>query len=176
MNAMQAVRSILFVCHGNICRSPTAEGVMRAKLRAAGLEGKVRVDSAGTHGYHVGEAPDERSAAAAARRGYDLSALRARQVHAADFSSFDLILAADHDNLAVLRQRCPEALRSRLHLMLELVAPGCDVPDPYYGGSRGFEHVLDMLESGCDAWLARIGGERDAAAGGEGLPETGNSC
>ncbi|WP_434634189.1 low molecular weight protein-tyrosine-phosphatase [Chromobacterium sp. CV08] len=148
--------SILFVCHGNICRSPTAEGVMRAKLARAGLADRVRVDSAGTHGYHVGEAPDERSERAAARRGYDLAPLRARMVADADFTGFDLILAADAHNLADLRRRCPDELAGRLHLMLEPLGEGREVPDPYYGGGQGFENVLDLLEAGCDGWLARI--------------------
>ncbi|AUH50352.1 protein tyrosine phosphatase [Chromobacterium sp. ATCC 53434] len=148
--------SVLFVCHGNICRSPTAEGVMRAKLAHAGLGDRVRVDSAGTHGYHVGEAPDERSEQAAARRGYDLAPLRARMVADADFAGFDLILAADARNLSDLRQRCPDKLIERLHLMLEPLGEGREVPDPYYGGGRGFETVLDLLEAGCDGWLKRI--------------------
>ncbi|WP_310733946.1 low molecular weight protein-tyrosine-phosphatase [Chromobacterium violaceum] len=150
------VFSILFVCHGNICRSPTAEGVMQARLEGAGLTGRIEIDSAGTHGYHVGEAPDARSARAAAARGYDLSAQRARQVVDSDFSAFDLILAADCRNLADLRRRCPEALAGRLRLMLEPLGEGREVPDPYYGGERGFEQVLDLLEAACDAWLARI--------------------
>ena len=151
----QAV-SILFVCHGNICRSPTAEGIMRRQLARAGLAQAVRVDSAGTHGYHAGEAPDARSVQAAARRGYDLSGLRARRVEDADFSGFDLILAADASNLADLRRRCPAALQSRLHLMLEPLGGGMEVPDPYYGGGKGFETVLDLLEQACAGWLSRL--------------------
>ncbi|WP_269209236.1 low molecular weight protein-tyrosine-phosphatase [Chromobacterium vaccinii] len=148
--------SILFVCHGNICRSPTAEGVMRKRLAATGWSGRIRLDSAGTHGYHVGEPPDARSMRAAAGRGYDLSTQRARQVADGDFSAFDLILAADRHNLDDLRRRCPEELSDRLHLMLEPLGQDREVPDPYYGGDRGFEQVLDLLEAACDAWLARI--------------------
>lgn len=156
MQNQQKIFSILFVCHGNICRSPTAEGVMRAKLEQAGWQACVAVDSAGTHGYHVGEAPDARSAQAAARRGYDLSAQRARQVVDSDFEAFDLILAADSRNLADLRLRCPQHWQDRLHLMLEPLGEGREVPDPYYGGSRGFEEVLDLLEAACDGWLGRL--------------------
>ncbi|AXE28557.1 protein tyrosine phosphatase [Chromobacterium phragmitis] len=151
------VFSILFVCHGNICRSPTAEGVMRGKLAHRGWQARFRIDSAGTHGYHVGEAPDARSARAAAGRGYDLSALRARKVEDADFSGFDLILAADCHNLADLHRRCPPEMAGRLRLMLEPLGEGREVPDPYYGGERGFEQVLDLLEAACDAWLFRLG-------------------
>ncbi|PRP70185.1 protein tyrosine phosphatase [Chromobacterium amazonense] len=153
--------SILFVCHGNICRSPTAEGIMRVKLAQAGLLGGVRIDSAGTHGYHVGESPDERSARAAARRGYDLSALRARQVSEADFAGFDLILAADKRNLADLRRQCPAHLQDRLHLILEPLGEDREVPDPYYGGSQGFEAVLDLLEAACDGWLRQMAARAD---------------
>ncbi|WON84780.1 MULTISPECIES: low molecular weight protein-tyrosine-phosphatase [Chromobacterium] len=149
--------SILFVCMGNICRSPTAEGVMRAKLKSAGLEARMRVESAGTHDYHVGEAPDRRTCQAALRRGYDLSDLRARQVDGRDFERFDWILAADRQNLALLNAQCPPSYRGKLHLLLEPL-PGAprDVPDPYYGGAGGFDTVLDLVEAACDAWLARI--------------------
>lgn len=147
---------ILFFCMGNICRSPTAEGVMRAKLAAAGLD--VALDSAGTHGYHVGEAPDERSVAHARRRGYDLSALRARQLTAADFDRFDLVLAMDEDNLATAARLCPPARRARLQLLMDY-APGAgtrNVPDPYYGGGDGFERVLDLVEAACEGLLAAL--------------------
>ncbi|TCP15739.1 protein tyrosine phosphatase [Crenobacter luteus] len=147
---------ILFVCMGNICRSPTAEGVMRARLEAAGLDGW-RVDSAGTHGYHVGEAPDPRTCAAAARRGYALDGLRARRVEADDFERFDLILAADRRNLAELTARCPAEHRHKLALLLDVLDGGVDeVPDPYYGGAQGFDTVLDLVEAACDGWLARL--------------------
>jgi protein-tyrosine phosphatase len=140
---------ILFVCLGNICRSPTAEAVVRAlaarELPELGLE----VDSAGTAGYHIGEPPDPRMRAAAARRGYDLTALRARIVEPSDFTRFDLILAMDRENLAVLRRRAPEETRERVRLFLEFAAHGelQEVPDPYYGGPNGFEEVLDLVEA-----------------------------
>jgi len=149
-------RRILFFCMGNICRSPTAEGVMRAKLAAAGLD--VEVDSAGTHGYHIGDPPDERSQAHAKRRGYDLSPLRARQLLAEDFDRFDLVLAMDDANLAHARRLCPPARRERLKLLLDY-APHtgrAHVPDPYYGGAPGFEEVLDLVEAGCDGLIAEV--------------------
>src|SRR6516164_6355637 len=140
---------ILFVCLGNICRSPTAEGVMRAIAARELPEFALEVDSAGTAGYHVGEPPDPRMRAAAARRGYNLNALRARVVEPRDFERFDLILAMDRENLAVLQRRAPEEARERVRLFLEF-APHTEpqeVPDPYYGGPNGFEEVLDLVES-----------------------------
>lgn len=140
--------SILLVCMGNICRSPTAEGVLRDKLAAAGLLGRVRLDSAGTHDYHVGKPPDRRAQEAAGRRGYDLSHLRARQVRARDFSDFDLILAMDEDNYRNLLMLCPESQRHKVRLFMSFSRQYTDqeVPDPYYGGSQGFDLVLDMVE------------------------------
>ncbi|WP_028534004.1 low molecular weight protein-tyrosine-phosphatase [Paludibacterium yongneupense] len=157
----KAKLEILFVCHGNICRSPTAEAVMRARLEEAGLSARARVDSAGTHDYHVGEAPDPRACRAAQARGYDMSRLRARQVEASDFERFDLVLAADRNNLAFLQRRCPAAYRHKLALILDtLPPPGLEVPDPYYGGASGFDRVLDMIEAACDGWIVRLfGGE-----------------
>jgi len=149
---------ILFFCMGNICRSPTAEGAMRAMLAEAGLAAEV--DSAGTHGYHAGEPPDERSQAHALRRGYDLSRLRARQLVAADFERFDLVLAMDDDNLAQAARLCPPAQRHKLQLLMAY-APDAGsrvVPDPYYGGPEGFERVLDLVEAGCDGLLAALRG------------------
>ena len=149
-------RRILFFCMGNICRSPTAEGVMRAKLAAAGLD--VEVDSAGTHGYHVGAPPDERAQAHAARRGYDLSALRARQLVAEDFRRFDLVLGMDADNLARAARLCPPGERQRLKLLMDY-APHTGhrhVPDPYYGGEAGFEEVLDLVEAACDGLVEAL--------------------
>lgn len=149
-------RRILFFCMGNICRSPTAEGVMRAKLQAAGLE--VAVDSAGTHGYHVGAPPDERAQRHASRRGYDLSPLRARQLVAEDFQRFDLVLGMDADNIARAAKLCPPAERHRLQLLLDY-APQQGrrhVPDPYYGGDAGFEEVLDLVEAACDGLIATL--------------------
>ena len=139
---------VLFVCMGNICRSPTAEGVFRRLVadRAPTLD--IVIDSAGTHGYHVGEPPDPRSIEAAARRGVDLRSLRARKVEAADFSRHDLIVAMDRLNRETLLDRCPPEYHSRVRLFLEF-APRVDeedVPDPYYGGPAGFERVLDLAE------------------------------
>lgn len=152
--------AVLMVCMGNICRSPSAEGVLRHLLRQAGLEGRVQVDSAGTHGWHTGEAPDPRSIAAAARRGYDLSALRARAVVAEDFQRFDLILAMDQDNLQHLQHMQARLLSPRAHLALVLhysaAYPGQAVPDPYYGGKAGFEAVLDRLEDACTGLIGQL--------------------
>jgi protein-tyrosine phosphatase len=139
---------ILFVCLGNICRSPTAEAVVRTLAVREAPELELEVDSAGTAGYHVGEPPDPRTRAAAARRGYDLTELRARIVEPGDFERFHLILAMDRENLTVLRRRAPQAAQERLRLFLEF-APDTeaeDVPDPYYGGPNGFEEVLDLVE------------------------------
>ena len=148
---------ILMVCTGNICRSPTAEGVLRAALERAGLEGRCEVDSAGTHDYHVGDPPDRRAVAHARRRGYDLSSLRARQVADADFEAFDLILAMDAGHLAQLAARCPEGQRHKLRMFLEFAGVrGADVPDPYYGGADGFERVLDMAEAAAQGLLDHV--------------------
>jgi len=149
---------ILFVCLGNICRSPTAEIVFREIVarEAPGLS--VEVDSAGTAGYHVGEPPDARTRAAALRRGYDMSALRARIVEPTDFGHFDLILAMDRDNLNVLNRRAPATARGRIRLFLEF-APDADtaeVPDPYYGGPNGFEEVLDLVEAASRGLLEHL--------------------
>jgi low molecular weight protein-tyrosine phosphatase len=139
---------ILFVCLGNICRSPSAEAVMRAIAAREAPELAIEVDSAGTAGYHVGEAPDPRAQEAARRRGYDMAPLRARVVEPEDFARFDLILAMDRANLSVLHRRAPATVRERVRLFLEF-APDADtveVPDPYYGGATGFEEVLDLVE------------------------------
>ncbi|GAB4212775.1 MAG: low molecular weight protein-tyrosine-phosphatase [Rhodoferax sp.] len=140
--------SLLFVCMGNICRSPTAHAVMQARVDAAGLTQRVRVDSAGTHAYHVGEPPDARAQVHARQRGYDLSRLRARAVTAGDYARFDLVLAMDWDNLALLQADCPPAYEPRLRRLTEfcLQFDSPVVPDPYYGGDAGFEHVLDLIE------------------------------
>ncbi len=132
---------VLIVCMGNICRSPTAEEILRSRLQEAGLP--IEVDSAGTEDYHVGSAPDARSISHAQRRGYDLTRLRARQVSGSDFHEFDLILAADAENLAQLKRRCPSEHQNKLSLFLE----NAPVPDPYFGGREGFEKVLDLIES-----------------------------
>lgn len=139
---------VLFVCMGNICRSPTAAGVVRHFLRQKKLDGKVEIDSAGTHGYHVGEAPDMRTQRAAASRGYDLSAMRARKVTVQDLEYFDLILAMDKNNLEVLKRICPLEKSDRLGLFMHYAKNFEDdeVPDPYYGLGHGFDLVLDMVE------------------------------
>ena len=139
---------ILMVCTGNICRSPTAEGVFRQVLIESSLDEKASVDSAGTHGYHAGEPPDRRATAHARKRGYDISGLRARQVVPGDFSEFDLVLAMDRGHLEILRRMSPQEHRHKLRLFLEFAGrEDADVPDPYYGGAEGFEQVLDMVEA-----------------------------
>jgi low molecular weight protein-tyrosine phosphatase len=149
---------ILFVCLGNICRSPSAEAVLRAIASREAPELRIEVDSAGTAGYHIGAAPDARSQEAARRRGYDMSSLRARIVEPEDFERFDLILAMDRNNLAVLRRQAPAALRERVRLFLEFApdAGATDVPDPYYGGSSGFEEVLDLVEAAARGLLGHL--------------------
>jgi protein-tyrosine phosphatase len=143
---------VLMVCLGNICRSPTAEAVLRAKLEAAGLAHRISVDSAGTGNWHIGSPPDARSQRHAAKRGYDLSALRGRQVAEADFHRFDLILAMDEDNLADLQRLAPDG-SSRAEVRLFAAV---EVPDPYVGGAAGFEQVLDLVESASDAWVKNL--------------------
>jgi protein-tyrosine phosphatase len=153
------VHKILFVCMGNICRSPTAEGVTRTFAERNGVYESFEFDSAGTHGYHVGSPPDARTRKAASQRGYDLSQLRARQVNPYDFVRFDRILAMDHDNLALLRQACPPEHHGKLGLFLEFATrfPEDEVPDPYYGGEEGFELVLDLIEDAAKGLLERLG-------------------
>ncbi|MGH8618530.1 MAG: low molecular weight protein-tyrosine-phosphatase [Burkholderiales bacterium] len=155
---MQTRRRVLFVCMGNICRSPTAEGVFRRVITEAAATGRIDCDSAGTHGYHVGEPPDARAQTHAAQRGYDLSGLRARKVEVADFTRFDLVLAMDRTNLALLRELCPPRQHRRVALYGDFSVryPGQDVPDPYYGGARGFEQVLDMIEETSQRLLQRL--------------------
>lgn len=146
---------ILFVCLGNICRSPTAEGVFRHYVEQAGLDKKITIDSAGTADWHTGKAPDPRTIKAAARRGYDLSPLRARQAAAEDFHRFDLILAMDDSNLANLQAIRPADGKAELALYLPRFGlEQREVPDPYYGGADGFELVLDMLEQASEKLLA----------------------
>ena len=150
---------VLMVCMGNICRSPSAEGVLRAKLRQAGLHERVVVDSAGTLGTHVGEAPDPRAIRAAARRGYELAGLRARQVGDDDFRRFHHLLAMDGDNLAWLQERRPEDAAPRIALLMDHArrhAGRREVPDPYYGAPAGFEQVLDLIEDACDGLVAEL--------------------
>jgi protein-tyrosine phosphatase len=141
--------NVLMVCLGNICRSPTAEAVLRAIAAREAPDLKIHIDSAGTADYHIGSPPDKRSQAAALRRGYDMSALRARLVEAEDFEHYDLILAMDRANLEALQRSAPRAHRERVRLFLEF-APDAhtrEVPDPYYGGPNGFEEVLDLVEA-----------------------------
>jgi protein-tyrosine phosphatase len=149
---------VLFVCMGNICRSPTAEGAFRRIVAQSGMESSVFIDSAGTHDYHVGAPPDRRAQSAAAGRGYDISGLRGRLVSERDCAEFDYILAMDADNLANLQRLCPARHRHKLHLFLTFSAryPGQEVPDPYYGGSQGFETVLDMVEDASHGLLAAL--------------------
>jgi protein-tyrosine phosphatase len=150
--------SILFVCMGNICRSPTAEGVFRHRVQQAGLAEVLYIDSAATHGYHVGRAPDARSCQSAARRGYDLSSQRARQFTLADFERFDHLLAMDEDNLAHLVAACPSHYRHKLGLLMQFASASGSkvVPDPYYGDGDGFERVLDYIEDAAGGLLAHL--------------------
>lgn len=149
---------VLFVCTGNICRSPTAEVVVRDKAAAAGLDGRLHLESAGTTGYHVGEPPDRRAIAAARRRGYDLSGLRARKVVAEDFARFDLLLAMADGHLRQLRGMAPARRRDGVRPFLDFAAGAGarDVPDPYYGGAQGFETMLDLIEQGAEGFLAAV--------------------
>jgi protein-tyrosine phosphatase len=156
--AQPAVR-ILMVCTGNICRSPTAEGVLRTKLQQAGLTAQFGVDSAGTQGFHTNEPPDRRAIAAAARRGYDLSGLKARPVLPHDFARFQWLLAMDQTHLDWLHKRAVPGSAAKAGLLMQFAGrhPGVEeVPDPYYGGPEGFEHVLDLLEDACDGVVARL--------------------
>jgi protein-tyrosine phosphatase len=156
------MNKILFVCMGNICRSPTAEGVFRKYLRNHQLDTEIEVDSAGTHGYHVGEAPDQRTQRAAASRGYDLSNIRARKVAPQDIEYFDLILAMDRNNLEVLRRLCPKDRQDRLGLFMNFAKNFEDdeVPDPYYGLGHGFDLVLDMVEDASAGLVEHIKKEK----------------
>lgn len=150
---------ILFVCLGNICRSPTAEGVFRQRALVAGMPA-LQIDSAGTAGWHIGKAPDPRTVRAAAQRGYDLASLRARQVVENDFHQFDFILAMDRNNLADLQAIRPARSTAELGLFLDYAGdfPESEVPDPYYGGDQGFELVLDLIENASDGLIARLRG------------------
>ena len=151
-------RRVLFVCTGNICRSPTAEGVARRLAEKLGLDEDFEFDSAGTHGYHVGDAPDPRTVAAAARRGYKLAHLRARRVTEFDFIRFDHLIAMGRDHLEWLRGACPPLYHDKLALLLEFSehSEEDEVPDPYYGGAEGFEQVLDLVEDAANQLLLRL--------------------
>lgn len=148
--------SVLFVCLGNICRSPTAHGVCAQLVAARELQDVVQIDSAGTGDWHVGKAPDRRATAAARRRGYDLGGLRARTVEVEDFHRFDHILAMDRSNLADLEAMAPPDCHARIGLLLDYgSADETEVPDPYYGGDDGFHRVLDLIEDAVGDWLDR---------------------
>ena len=148
---------LLMVCLGNICRSPTAHGVMLDQISKQGLEDRIKVDSAGTGDWHIGENPDARAVAAARSRGYAIDQLVARQVEATDFERFDYILCMDRNNLRVLRDLCPSNHKAKLHLFLDFADSGHEtVPDPYYSGEQGFELVLDLVEDACAGLLQHI--------------------
>ncbi|PKN56203.1 MAG: low molecular weight phosphotyrosine protein phosphatase [Deltaproteobacteria bacterium HGW-Deltaproteobacteria-14] len=156
--------SVLFLCLGNICRSPLAEGVFRAEVTRRGLAGEVRVDSAGTGAWHVGEPPDPRSVAVARDNGVDISQQSARRLVVEDFERFDWIVAMDGDNLRTARERQPKGAHARLVPFMDYVpnAPGRDVPDPYYGGQQGFAHVYALLAAGAGPLLDAVIAARGA--------------
>ena len=158
--------SVLLGCTGNICRSPTGEGVLRHLVDKRGLADRIEIASAGTHDYHVGEGPDARSIRHARKRGYDLSPLRASQVTREDFERYDYILAMDRGHLRILRNMAPQDAKARLGMFLEASArwKGEDVPDPYYGGVEHFERVLDMVEEAAGRWVERFEAELDPSA------------
>ncbi len=149
---------VLFVCTGNICRSPTAEGVFRRMVEAAGLTAKIGTDSVGTGSWHVGDPPDRRAVTAARARGYDLTPLRGRQLHQNDFESFDLLLAMDRGHFEHMVDRCPTDKIERIRMFLEPAADTgrTNVPDPYYGDMQDYELALDLIERGARAWLDRL--------------------
>ncbi|MCB1986679.1 MAG: low molecular weight phosphotyrosine protein phosphatase [Burkholderiales bacterium] len=160
MNSYQNNKTnVLFVCMGNICRSPTADAVFRHTVKKAGLEDKIFVDSAGTHAYHVGDPPDRRAQSIALKRGYQMHDLRARKVIPDDFVHFDYILAMDNENLALLQQRCPDPYGRKIELLMQYskgMYSNREVADPYFGGDQGFEMVLDMIEEASQGLLAHI--------------------
>jgi protein-tyrosine phosphatase len=152
------MKKVLFVCLGNICRSPTAEGVFRTLLETKGVDDWIQADSAGTSNWHPGKAPDPRTIVAAKTRGYDLSMLRARQVNAQDFEHFDYILAMDNANLRELQQQCPSHFAGHLGLFLDFASSSkvSEVPDPYYGGTEGFDLVLDLIEDASEGLINHL--------------------
>lgn len=149
---------LLFVCTGNICRSPTAEAIFRHKAVEKGLENRFVIDSAGTHGYHVGDAPDHRSIATAKQRGVDMASLSARKVSSSDFEKFDMILALDEGHYRHLKALKPEGSKAELVMFLDYLDThkGQDVPDPYYGDQKGFDHVCDLIERGSEGLLGHL--------------------
>jgi protein-tyrosine phosphatase len=158
--------SVLVVCTGNICRSPTGEGVLRHLAQQRGLADRVRIASAGTHDYHVGQCPDPRTVKHASKRGYDLSSQRAQQLSPAHFHAYDYILAMDRGHMRIIRGMAPKEAKARIGMFLEASAQwkGEDVPDPYYGGVQDFELVLDMVEEAAARWLDRFEAELDPGA------------
>jgi protein-tyrosine phosphatase len=165
MSQIKEKTSVLFVCMGNICRSPTAEGVFRKLVTDAGLAKRIQSDSAGTHAFHVGSAPDRRAQAAAERRGFKLSDIQSRSITADDFIHHDYILAMDLDNLEILQEHAGDEHRNKVMLFLQFAdgdAPA-EVPDPYYGGSAGFERVLDLVEQASRALLETLQSDSKSA-------------
>lgn len=156
---------VLFVCMGNICRSPTAEGVFRKYVIDAGLEEHVIIDSAGTHAYHQGSGPDRRAREAAARRGFELEGIRSRPINEEDFERHDFIVAMDQDNREILLHHAGETHAAKVRLFLDFTnyGPDAEVPDPYYGGAAGFERVLDLVEEASQGLLATLSAELDPA-------------
>lgn len=158
MNTNKKIK-VLFVCMGNICRSPTADAVFRHHVKAAQVDHLIEVDSAGTHAYHIGNPPDERSQHTALKRGYKMDDLRARAVETRDFEEFDYILAMDKENLQLLKQRSPQDYHEKIRLFMHYGANydgDTEVPDPYFGGHQGFELVLDMVEEASQGLLAHL--------------------
>lgn len=151
---------VLFVCMGNICRSPTAHGVFRDLVQQSGMEDRIEIDSAGTHAYHVGNPADRRAQETAQSRGVDLSDLRARQVEVDDFSHYDYVIAMDQENYISLSRQCPDNLLDRIYLFMDF-APEMrtrEVPDPYYGGAKGFERVFDLVDAASKGLLEDVRG------------------
>ena len=150
--------NVLFICMGNICRSPLAHGLFEHRVKRAGLTEKISIDSAGTHAYHVGNLPDPRSQQTAQSHGIDLSSQRARQVTDSDFERFDYVLAMDNDNYALLSEQCPDKHQHKLKLFLEFASQldETEVPDPYYGGDAGFEKVYQLIDAAADGLMADI--------------------
>ena len=158
MNEKKKIK-VLFVCMGNICRSPTADAVFRHLVKEAGVDHMIDVDSAGTHAYHIGNPPDHRAQNTALQRGYKMHDLRARAVQTSDFEEFDYILAMDKENLSLLQQRSPQQHLSKIQLFMQYSTQAdadVEVPDPYFGGNQGFELVLDMVEEASQGLLAHL--------------------